>query len=40
MKFQKLKKIFFKDGGHYNELGNKYIGDFISNELNKELLLK
>ena len=36
----KTKKIFFKDGGHYNELGNIYIGDFISNELNKELLLK
>ena len=36
----KNKKKSFKDGGHYNELGNKYIGDFIANELNKEFLLK
>jgi len=29
------EKIFFRDGGHYNELGNKIIGDAILEEITK-----
>ena len=32
-KFSKTKQIFFRDGGHYNELGNKLLGNLISKEL-------
>ena len=30
---QTEKEIYYKDGGHYNELGNKIIGDAIFNDL-------
>ena len=30
------KKIYYKDGGHYNELGNKLIGDAIYNYFRKQ----
>tara|TARA_A100001011_G_scaffold397993_1_gene500800 strand:- start:451 stop:1446 length:996 start_codon:yes stop_codon:yes gene_type:complete len=32
-KISKKEKIFFKDGGHYNELGNKILGNFILDEI-------
>jgi len=33
----KTKPIFFKDGGHYNELGNQYLGNFVFLEVEKYL---
>jgi len=31
----KKEKIFYKDGAHYNLLGNKFLGMEISNYLKK-----
>jgi hypothetical protein len=32
-KISETKKIFFRDGGHYNELGNKLLGNLVSKDL-------
>ena len=32
-KISNNQEIFFKDGGHYNKLGNKLLGQFVLNEL-------
>ena len=40
MKMKELEKtenIFFRDGGHYNEIGNRYLGNFVYLEI-KNLL--
>lgn len=36
-KLEKLENIFFRDGGHYNEIGNRYLGDFVYLEIKKYL---
>jgi hypothetical protein len=36
-KLEKTENIFFRDGGHYNELGNRFLGNFVYLEI-KDLL--